>query len=217
MLLAAHPLELQPAGPLLRQSALNAGPGGLRVEAVTVGVGLSFAGGGTARALCRFAPRAALLLGSVGAYPGAGPVETPLHLSVPDAFHLCDAAGALGLSALPPAMTASFTADEALAEGLRGATGAHGGSLATTLGITTDDGLAARLRRDFDFSVENLEAHAVAAACHRAGVAFAALFATTNRVGQDGRSQWQQHSAAAADTTAAALGRFLAAGAPGLP
>lgn len=215
LLLAAHAPEFEGL-----QAALGDGLrgqlGGLSVACRSVGVGLSAAGAGTARALLTESPAAALLLGSVGAYPNRPQAAAPLSLCVPTTAHLVDAAAALGKAALPAPMEPPVHANGPLCDGLRGVTGAAAVALANTLGITTDDALASALTAERDCHVENLEAHAVLLACQTAGIPAAALLVTTNTVGNQGRAQWLQHREAAARHGTAALLRWLAAGAPGL-
>jgi nucleoside phosphorylase len=179
------------------------------VAAVDVGVGLAAAGAGAARALLAHMPRAALLLGSYGAYPGYA--FTPGHLLVPSRLCAIDAAELSGKAAFPAAMAGALEPDAALANSLAAAAEqVTRGALATTLAITTDDELARELGGRSGCEGENLEALAVAHACARARVPFCALLACTNQVGSQGRSQWAQHRALAARVTSELVLRWLA-------
>jgi nucleoside phosphorylase len=169
---------------------------------------MAAAGGGTARALARSAARRVVLLGSCGAYPGSG--LTLLSLVAPRRALAVDAASIEGRAALPHALPKQCDSDATLHDALlASAPGVCDGTVATTLGITTDDALAQALARDSGCNVENLEALAVGLACAAQNVAFAALLCCTNEVGALGRSQWAQHHARAAELTANALMRWL--------
>jgi nucleoside phosphorylase len=190
---------------------------GVRIAAAEVGVGMPAAGSGTARALARVRPRAALLLGSFGAYPGPGSLPIG-KLLVPSACHAVELSVLHAHAAMPDAMAQSAECDVALSNALapRAANVARG-VLATTLGITTDDALASELGERSGCCAENLEALAVALACSGAAVPFAALLACTNQVGARGRAQWAAEHANAARATASTVLAWLARGAPGLP
>jgi nucleoside phosphorylase len=215
LLLAAHPLELAPFA-----QALGAGMAaelhGLRVAAADVGVGLPSAGAGAARRMALHAPRAALLVGSYGVYPGAFEFA-PGRVLIPSRVCATCAATLAGKAAFPQPMAAQLDTDAALSSGLAAQrTDTARGTLATTLGITTDDALAHELARS-GCVAENLEAIAVALACHDAGAAFSAVLGCTNVVGAQGRKQWLEHRAVAARESAELVLDWLANGAPGLP
>jgi nucleoside phosphorylase len=190
---------------------------GLRIAAAEVGVGITAAGAGSARALAQAAPRAVVLLGSFGAYPG--PASLPIgQLLVPTTVHAIDPAVLQGRAALPDVMAQrSECGAELAAELARSSANVARGALATTLGITTDDELARELGERSACCAENLEAVAVALACDSAQIPFAALLSCTNHVGSLGRAQWAAEHANAARATANALLAWLARGAPGLP
>jgi len=221
LVLIAHRIEL--AG--LERLALAAGGpphsapaqlNGLRVAAAEVGVGLLAAGSGAARALIALRPRAAVLLGSFGAFPGTAALPIGALL-VPTELRAIDEASLDGRAAFPSAMPHAVACDAELGEGLAGhASGAARASLATVLAITTDDALARALGERSQCCGENLEAVAVALACSAAGVPFTALLACTNEVGARGRGQWAAEHRGAAAATASVMLAWLAAGAPGL-
>ncbi len=216
LLLAAHPLELEPLASTFgahRRARLH----DLDVAVAAVGVGLHAAGAGAARAAIEHAPRAAVLIGSYGLYPGHGDLHAT-RLLVPARVCAVDAAERTGKAAFPSAMTVEVTADAALSEGLvASAEATERGALATTLAITTDDALAEELAARSGCRGENLEALAVALACDAAGVPFAAVLACTNQVGARGRAQWVTNRSAAAAATVQLVLAWLARGAPGLP
>jgi len=77
--------------------------------------------------------------------------------------------------------------------------------VASTLGITTDDGRASILRRETNADVENLEAFAVARACELARIPVAILLGVTNGVGKNGRAEWRANAKRVAALVNAAL------------
>lgn len=216
LLLAAHPLELAPFTAALGEG-FAAELYGLRVAAADVGVGLLAAGAGTARKLALHAPRAAVLVGSYGAYPGAA-AHVPGRVLVPSRLCAVDSAELAGTAAFPQAMQTRLETDAAFSAALA----VHGtdvarGALAVTLGITTDDALAAELARRSGCEAENMEALAVGLACRDAGATFGAVLGCSNAVGAQGRQQWLEHRALAARESAGLVLAWLAAGAQGMP
>lgn len=208
LLLAAHPLELAPfaqaLGPNLR-GMLH----GRSVAAAKVGVGMPAAGGGAAVALAQFRPSSAVLVGSYGAYPG-GTGFVPGQLIVPPHFVATDLTVLSARAAIPSAMPDRAEADPELAAALAAAApNCERAAIATTLGITTDDALAATLGERSGCRGENLEALAVALACQATGVRFAAVLACTNLVGAQGRAQWLRNARSAAEAAAQAVLTWL--------
>jgi nucleoside phosphorylase len=99
----------------------------------------------------------------------------------------------------------------ALAEG-----GERRVAVATTLAVTTDDALAARVAERTACDVEHLEAFAVAEACVHANVPFAVVLGVANRVGSTARGEWRQNHHATGHAAGALVARWLERGAPGL-
>lgn len=216
LIVAAHSMELSGFLPALGKR-LRGELGGLGLAAAGVGVGAVAAGIGTAQALIAEQPRALILVGSCGFYPGAEPF-VPGRLFVANATLLVDASVLAGRAAFPGPMTMMVEADAELVHGLA-SSGKRvvRGALATTLGITTDAGLARDLAHGSGCEAENLEALAVGLACRARGVAFAGAFGCTNEVGPLGRQQWAAHHELAAGTTAELVLNWVMQGAPGLP
>jgi nucleoside phosphorylase len=181
-------------------------------------VELAAAGAGTARALAQTTPRAAILIGSFGLYPGRTAYE-PGRVLVPTTVRALDSAVLAGRAAFAPPMPATVISHEGVSDALAEAAtpAALRGALATTFAITTEDALAAELARATDCVGENLEALAVFAACESHGVPVSAVLGCTNQVGAEGRAQWRAHHGLAAETTTATLLAWLARGAPSLP
>jgi nucleoside phosphorylase len=178
---------------------------GLEVVLATLGVGLVEAAIATTQCVVRHRPDAALLVGTCGAFASAGLALGGLVAG--EGARLADGAVALGTSSLPDPMPAHVSFDLALHDALVAA-GARSVQIANTLGITTDDALAARLAAEGS-DVEHLEAFAFARACAREGVPCGAALAVANVVGSEGRAQWLaghvQASASAADLAYDAL------------
>jgi nucleoside phosphorylase len=216
LILAAHAPEL-----VGLRGALGTGlagvVGGLRVVCATVGVGLPVAGGGTMRHVRDARPRAVLLLGSCGLYPRREPFR-PLLPVIPKGIRLVDASVLGAKAAFPAPMQLLMEPDVALADGLaQTEPNTLRGELATTLSITTDDKLAARLGRKSGCCAENLEAFSVALACSARDLPFATVLVSTNEVGSLGRQQWIKHQRKAAERGARLLLTWIERGARGLP
>lgn len=214
LLVAAHPPELEGLSDMLGKG-LYARLGGISVAACTVGIGMPAAAAGTAAALNSHRPYAVILLGSYGHYPGGSVNEPMLPRAVGHAA-LVDQALMSGGAALPEPIPASVAFDPAITECLAGATGAGPITVATTLGITTDDELAHTLGGQGRHDAENLEAYAVAAACVARGVKVGGLLVGTNAVGAHGRAQWLDNNFEAARIGTTQVIDWLCAGAPGL-
>jgi nucleoside phosphorylase len=206
--------ELAPFRPRLGDG-LAATLGRTRVVAKAVGIGLVNAAVGTATRLPSLCPRAVVLVGTCGAYGG-----TPILRGtavVARKVRLVDTASCEGRAAIPDPMTTSIDASAPIVQGLSAAAaGALVVDVATTLAVTTDDPLAARVAHASTTQVEHLEAFAVASACAAFGVPFAAVLGVANAVGSRGRDEWRTGHRAAADAAAAVVLRWLDGGAAGV-
>lgn len=233
LIAAAHPSELAGLRAVLGPE-LAGDVRGLHVASCEVGVGLPAASVGAACRLRERRPRALILLGSCGVYPGAAvralaahapsAVDTPsippplLRVAVPARVSLADAGVAQSQAAFPEPMPRAGVVHAALAEGLAACAEAPvRGALATTLAITTSNPLAERLERESGCETENLEALGVALACAAEQVPFAAVLVITNLVGEHGRAQWLANHALAAERGAQVIAKWLEDGASGLP
>lgn len=187
-------------------------PPGIELVLATLGVGLVEASIAMTRCIIREEPSAALLLGTCGAFGTAlpvGAVVTGARVTIVDASVID------GTAALPAPMPAEATFDQGLHDALVGA-GARSVQIANTVGITTDDALAARLARgsaDAAVDVEHLEAFAFARACAVARIPCAAALGVANVVGSKGRAEWlvghARASQEAADVAWRALGAIM--------
>jgi futalosine hydrolase len=213
LILAAFAPELAELEAILpvQGEALASEVGGILVCVATVGIGLVEAAIGTGSRLRAGKPRAVVLIGTCGAYP-----ETELSIGdvvVARSALLVEPGVVLGRAALPEAMIARVNALGPIT-GELAARGARVVDVATTLAITTDDTLARELATRGE--VEHLEAFAVASACAKETVQFAAVFGVANRVGSRGRSEWRTHHRAASGAAASHVRRWIEAGAPGV-
>ncbi len=159
-------------------------------DTAAVGIGLVAASRGAALAIEHKQPRSVVMVGTCGAYPGSG-------LSIGDVIvaprvGLVSSAAARGEGALLSSMSGWIEPDAAMTRALH-SLGAVSAVVATTLAITTDDGLARLLRERHACDVEHLEAYAVALACEAARIPFACVLGVTNAVGAQGREQWKEH------------------------
>lgn len=170
--------------------------------AAPVGIGLAAAAVGTARALTGRAPKAVVLLGTCGAFPGRGLAIGDVVVAA--GVCLASAAVARGEGAMPPPMTEVLPCDASVLR-VRG----KSVQVATTLAVTTTRELADAMARSTGCDVEHLEAYAVAVACRAAGVPFLAVLAVANEVGPQGREQWAQHHQRVSDALAEEVNRVL--------
>jgi nucleoside phosphorylase len=216
LILAAFDPEIAP----IRRAVAVAGAPGCEVARVgdhtialaTTGVGLAASAAGAACRIVELAPRAVVLVGTCGAYASAGLAIA--EVVVARRLRLVDPVALDGLTEFPEPMQVALDADASLAGGLA-ADGARLASVATTLGITVDDALAARLG-GAGHEVEHLETHGVAAACAPAGVPFAAVLGVANPVGSRGRADWRAHHREAEQAACDCVVEWLRRGAPGL-
>jgi nucleoside phosphorylase len=207
LVLAAFDPELSPLKAALGPG-LSGSVGATAVEARAVGIGLVAAAIGTARLLRVPLPRAVVLIGTCGVYARLDRSPPALGQAVVDV-------GALsGVVELPAAIPIVCRPDENLRAGFV-RQGLPAVEIATTLGVTVSDTLAAEMARG-GVEVEHLEAFSVASACQVAGVAFAAVLGVSNAVGSAGREQWRANHRAASAAAAAEVIRWLEGGALGL-
>jgi nucleoside phosphorylase len=201
---------------------MTGGIGSLSVVARTVGIGLAAAAIGASEQVAVTRPRFVVFLGTCGAYgepssarPSAsGPAIG--DVVVADRVMLVEPSVVAGTSEFPEAISTMIRCDGGIRDGLATA-GARPVSVATTLAITVDDGIAAQIARATGAHVEHLEAHSVAMACELRGVLFSALLGVANIVGAKAREQWRANHRRAADAAAQYLLRWLEQGARGAP
>jgi futalosine hydrolase len=196
LIVAAFQPELAPLRATLGD-ALRGRVGSRSVEAVPVGIGLPQAAVGAALRIADARPRAVVLLGTCGAYPG-----TALRIGdvvVAKKMLLVDPAVVGGSAQFPDPMSIATEGDPQMHAALVAA-GGIGADVATTLAVTVDDALSARIATAVGAQAEHLEAHGVATASATLGVPFAAVLGVANVVGSRAREEWRanHHSAAQA-------------------
>jgi nucleoside phosphorylase len=166
------------------------------------------AAAGAATALAELGPGAVVLVGTCGAYRGAGLAIG--DAIVADVVRVADAVAVERRAEFPAPMVTSIDSDQRLRRELAGH-GARAAHVATTLGITVDDASASRIAQGTESHVEHLEAFGVATACAARGVPFASVLGVANFVGSGARDEWRQHHHAAAAAVAACVLRWLGA------
>ncbi len=194
--------------------SLHGNVSGVVVSCKAVGVGLPNAVAGTVLRVMQLRPRAVVLVGTAGYYPGA-PTAIDEAIVV-RRTQLVDPIEYEGRGAMPDPMPKNADANPMLALGLMGGRPAVL-DVANTLVVTTDDTLAGKLYAATRCSLENLEAFGVANACALHNVPFAAVLGVSNRVGSTGREEWRAHHKSAAHFACEIVLRWLTAGAMGLP
>jgi futalosine hydrolase len=198
------------------RGALGEG-GRIRVSLRVAGIGLPASAAQSALHLGEIRPRLCVLVGSCGAYAGAGlrigtaVVARRIHLVEP-----CALPGLGSLTQLPAPLGAVAEAHEEVARALADA-GASPSDVATTLGVTVDDRAAAEVARATGAGVEHMEAFGVAAACAILEVPFAAVLGVANTVGGAARQEWRDHHDEAEKAAAQVVLRWLEQGARALP
>lgn len=183
------------------------------IRARTLGVGPVEAALGAADALASPPGEppadAAILLGTCGAFPGAGLSIGGAVLVERSLLTSSDAAA--GLAYVPAPAAALSRSEEGLLRRLSDATGLRRVGCVTVAAITRDADHATALARHTECEVEHLEAHAFLRAAERARIPAACLLGVANDVGPDGHEQWRAHAEAASTAALAALDRFLRA------
>ncbi len=125
-----------------------------------------------------------IFTGSAGVYPGCSQVKIGDLCTCTDTI-ICDGAAELGLSAYIPLIDqgpveSSFPLDQTL----------NSVRVATVFSITTDNDLAGRIRKNREADVENMELYGIARVCLENRIPWNAVLGVTNKVGDQGRSQW---------------------------
>jgi nucleoside phosphorylase len=212
LILAAFAPELAPLSAAFGGRA-DATVGERRVVTRIAGIGLPAACVGSSAHLGELEPRAVVLVGTCGAYRGAG--LSIGDLVVAGALRLVDTAAIAGTAQFPEPMGIAAETDPSLAGALC-ALGARRCCVATTLAITIDDEAAARIAQGVGAEAEHLEAQGVAMACASRGVPFVSVFGVANLVGSAGRAEWLANHQRAEEAAGALVLRWIHGGAAGL-
>ncbi len=171
------------------------------LDGEVVGVGPVVAAARAAAILARRKPLAVVLVGTAGAYPGGPRIGDAV---VSSRLGLSWGVAALGLGYVPRAPQ-PIDGDRGLLERVSAARHA----VLTVGAITTDPTLARRLADGW--TVEHMEAYAVALACQDVGVPFMACLGITNDVGPDAHAQWLSHRDDAQDAARRVIAPLLSA------
>ncbi|MBX3227979.1 MAG: hypothetical protein KIT84_27860 [Labilithrix sp.] len=169
-----------------------------------MGIGLTDAGVGLTRCIMARRPTHVLALGTAGASARSGLAIG--DVVVGQSVRLVEPAVVEGRAALPYATEAAFDSD--MVDAVFSA-GARPCAIANTLGVTTDEALAAKLA--VIAPVEHLEAYAVARACHVLGVPSTIVLGIANFVGARGRDEWKANHVEASAKAAEVAFKALAA------
>lgn len=213
LVVAAHPPELAGLAALLGES-LEGVVGAVHVATEAVGIGLAAAAVGTSIAIESHAPRCVVLVGTCGAYARRGADLAIGDVIVAERVHLVASAAVESRGAFPAPMLVATKTDDALS-GALAADGGRRADVATTLAITTEDDLANLIGDSLRCETEHLEAFAVASACARAKVPFAAVLGVANRVGSRARDEWLRHHLDAGRGATDVVASWVRRGAPG--
>lgn len=190
---------------------------GTAVRTKVVGLGLAAAAAGAARGILAVQPRAVILVGTCGIYPGQ-PDYRPLDVVVPSRVQLADPVALVGRGELPQPLVTKLDCGPMLVAGLNAARARpFAPAVSSMIARITDDSVAASIPVQTGCQADNPEAFAVATACQAAGVPFAAVLGVSNLVGSVGLRDWQQFQREAVTQAANVLGAWLHAGAQGLP
>ncbi len=220
LLLAAFAPELEPLRGPLGGDAMQGRVGAANVAARVVGIGLPIAAVGAATQVAEMRPRMVVAVGTCGAYPFTAPTVPAAPLAIGDVVaarrvRLLDPGVATGTAQFPAPMSTAVDAYAGMADGLERA-GAKRADVATTLAITVEDSMAARMAHGPHgvAHVEHLEAFGIAAACAACGIPFAAALGVANTVGARARDEWRTHHRQAAAAAADVVLRWLNSGEP---
>jgi nucleoside phosphorylase len=222
LLVAAFPPELEGLDRgLANQRSADGGADweirGARVASRVVGVGMVAAAAGTARWIDALGPRVVVLTGTCGAYAGGSLAIN--DVVVGGSILLVEPAVEEGRAALPSVIPRLMSSEPGLRAALVSSSAGERRprlvDVATTLGVTTDDELAASLARTTHAAVEHLEAYGVAVACEAQAIPFAVALGVANRVGAGGRAGWLAGHHAATAAVNRMLGQWIEDGAAG--
>lgn len=197
---------------------------GLTVQTKLIGYGPAVAASGTARAIAMLSPRAVVLVGTAGVFPGLEPLVPglgpyqPYDVLVATKVSTLDHAERRGEAEWPTAMPTSFEPSLVIATAI--AAGRHRfftAPIASPMTLTRSDEQAAQAARSGVGHAESTEAYGVAAAAVGADVPFACVLGVSHLVGSTGRADAPRFQRAAASKAAAGAIGWLQAGALGLP
>lgn len=190
---------------------------GLHVSTKSVGVGSTAAAAAATKRIAQLEPRAVIMIGTCGVYPGIEGYQ-PYDIVVASKVHLIDHAVFAGRASFPEPMQAELAPAAPLSAGLAAAgPRVRRASVASPMAFTDDDAFALGVPSRTGCEVENLEAFAVAQACHLLQVPLAVVLAVTHVVGSHRKVDWQKFERHASIGAADVVVNWLHQGAQGLP
>lgn len=189
---------------------------GVVIRTKVVGFGPAVSGATTARGIAAVAPRAVVLLGSCGVYPGL-PQYQPHDVLVATRVVALDHAVVQGGSEWPAPMATEFEASAPIVAALAARHRTYAALVASPSSSTRSDALASRVAQVLGAHGESTEAFGVAAAAAGAGVPFACVLGLSHVVGSTGRSDWAQFHRESVIQAANAIVAWAHNGAAGLP
>jgi len=216
LIVASHAPDLAGMRPYLSER-LDGVIRNLRIKAKIVGVGGAVAAAGAARGILAVQPRAVVMLGTCGVYPGLGQYR-PHDVMVPSRAHVLCHAALAGRAAYPEPMTTSLECHPLMGAALQQShPRAFRAAVASPVALTVDDALAASVHPSTGWEAENLELFGLASACAASEVPFSAALGVTNIIGSTGRHDWAQFQRDAVTAAANAVATWIHNGAQGLP
>ncbi len=188
---------------------------GLRISAKAVGSGAAAAAAATAKRVFLLQPRAVVMIGTCGVYPGLQEYA-PLDIVVPNRLEIIDHGADAGLSEFPMAMSTQLPPTPALVAGLAGQRGKVL-AVACPSSVTVSDEHAAAVPARHRCQAEHVEAFGVASACSLARIPFGAVLSVTHVVGSHAKPDFTKHHRDATLAAAECFLSWLHGGAAGLP
>ena len=216
LVVAAHAPDLAGMRAALGEN-LNAHIRGLFVCGKAIGIGAPMAAVGMTGRIKQLAPRAVVMIGTCAVYPGQSTYR-PNDVVVANRFTLVDPNVLAQRASFPAPMQTTVEAPALMCQGIATiGNRARMAPIASTLGSTTDDALAAQLLAATGCEAENLEAYSVALACSSLQIPFACVFGVSNVAGSRASEDWRQFHRSAVTAAADVLTNWVHAGAPGMP
>ncbi len=217
LIVGAHPPALIGLRDHVGQ-AMHGSVFGLSVAAKVCGVGMGVAGALTAKRLVQLEPRAVVLIGTTGLYPGVTGFQ-PMDVVVADEIKLLDHHALTGRAGFPDPMHTQVSTPTAMSAGLLG--NGRGrifqAKVASPLSDTRDTTLAATVPSALGCSAESLEAFAFAQACTAINIPFGIVLGVSHVLGEHAMSDWQRYQRDASRAASTTVLNWIHAGAPGLP
>lgn len=216
LLVAAHAPDLAGMRAFLGEK-LDGQMRGLTIKTKVLGFGMAVAAASCARGVQALGPRAVILIGTCGVFPGLTQYR-PYDVLLPTRIQLADATVLARKATFPDPMQTTVECQPLLRSALAAsAPRAVQTALTSMMAPITDDALAAGLHAATGCDADNGELFGIAAACQAANVPFAAALGVSNLVGSTGRHDWAQFQREAVTQAGQCIGTWLHNGAQGLP